>query len=318
MAQKTHKGQHFVPSSYLKAWCDPGCPPEHEPYVWIFDEDGSNARKRAPSNIFKEPDLYTIEKADGTRDLRLEHGLAGLEDRFVKILRDTISKQRKLNAEDRVHLSAFVAAAQVRTTQSRDHHASQWGSVLKIADDMAEAMAKAPPEQRHTASKVLSGGGPSLTHDQVRQLATAPLQHMIPGILRQVTPILSRMDLAIFSTDDPIGFLTSDNPCCWFDPEAYKRPPMYRGPGLGMRTIEVTMPLSPNQCLLLNWQGLSGYMPLAEPFVDELNRRHRNHCSEHFVLRANTRKEYWFVDLRPPDDAWENPAAAAKGRGTDK
>ena len=107
--------------------------------------------------------------------------LGGLEDRFVRILRDRISKQLKLNAADRILLSAFVAAAQIRTTQSRDHHASQWWNVLRIADDIAEAMAKATPEQRAAPQKVLSGGGPSLTHEQVRQLAAAPLQVMIPG-----------------------------------------------------------------------------------------------------------------------------------------
>ena len=131
----------------------------------------------------------------------------------------------------------------------------------------------------------------------------------MPGILRQVTPILARMDLAIFWTADPIGFMTSDNPCCWFDPEAYKRPPMYRGAGLGMQTIEVTMPLSPNQCLLLNWQGLSGYLPLKDDFLNELNRRHRNFCKEQFVLRVNGRKDYWFEERSPPNDSWENRAA---------
>ena len=187
------------------------------------------------------------------------------------------------------------------------------GTSSRIADDIAEAMAKATPEQRAAPQKVLSGGGPSLTHEQVRQLAAAPLQVMIPGILRQVTPILCQMDLAIFWTDDPIGFLTSDNPCCWFDPEDYKRPPIYRGPGLGKPKIEVTMPLSPNQCLLLNRQGLSGYMPLPEQFVDELNHRHRYHCVEHFVLNMNARKESWFIDRPMPDDAWENRAAARRG-----
>jgi hypothetical protein len=310
MAKKSHKSQHFVPACYLKAWCDPACPPEYEPYVWVFDKDGGNARNRAPTNLFEETDFYTIEKADGTRDLRLEHGLAGLENRFVKILRDRVSKQLSLNAEDRVYLCAFVATAQVRTMQSRDHHASQWGNVLKIADHMAEAMAKATPEERRRAStsKVLRGGGPSLSHEQVRQLAKKPLQHLIPVMLSQATPILARMDLAIFQTDDSIGFMTSDDPCCWFDPEAYKRPPMYRSAGLGTRTIEVTMPLSPTQCLFLNWAGINSYLPLKESMVDELNHRHRHNAREHFVLKTNARKEEWFTDRSMPDDAWENRA----------
>ena len=34
---------------------------------------GASAPRRE-RNIFKETDIYTIEKADGTRDLHLEHG----------------------------------------------------------------------------------------------------------------------------------------------------------------------------------------------------------------------------------------------------
>lgn len=74
MASKTHKGKHFVPESYLKAWCDPACPENYEPYVWLFDKEGKSARKKAPSNIFKETDFYTVEKADGTRDLLATKG----------------------------------------------------------------------------------------------------------------------------------------------------------------------------------------------------------------------------------------------------
>jgi hypothetical protein len=48
----------------------------------------------------------------------------------------------------------------------------------------------------------------------------------------------------------------------------------------------------------------SGYMPLAEKFVDELNRRHRNYAHEHFVLKTIARKEAWYVDRPPPALKW--------------
>ena len=35
-----HKKQHWVPESYLTAWCDPGTPADQEPYVWRFSKDG--------------------------------------------------------------------------------------------------------------------------------------------------------------------------------------------------------------------------------------------------------------------------------------
>lgn len=72
----SHKKQHFVPQCYTKAWCDPATvgKPKVDPYVWVFDPDGSNPRRRSPSNLFTETDIYTTRSPDGSRDLCLKHG----------------------------------------------------------------------------------------------------------------------------------------------------------------------------------------------------------------------------------------------------
>ncbi|MBO2970436.1 DUF4238 domain-containing protein, partial [Burkholderia pseudomallei] len=54
---KSHKKQHYVPASYLKAWCDPDCPATHEPYVWVFERDGTSRHRRAPHKLFTETDM---------------------------------------------------------------------------------------------------------------------------------------------------------------------------------------------------------------------------------------------------------------------
>lgn len=307
MARRTHKGQHFVPECYLKAWCDPACPPDYEPYVWLFDRDGSNPRNRAPSNIFKETDFYTIEKADGTRDLRLEHGLSGLEAQFVKVRSRKLDKVLPMTEEEHAYLALFVAAAQFRTRSSRDHHASQWQGMTKMMDELAERMKTATPAQKRMAASIggSSSRGRSLSHEQVKQLARIPLQLMMQGILRDVTPVLAKMNMIILCTDDPVGFITSDVPVTWFDPEAYKRPPLHRSSALGSPTIEVTMPLSPRQCLVFAWQCPTGYGVASKLALDELNRRHRALCGEHYVVRSNTKNDYWFKEFELPDDAWE-------------
>ena len=88
-----HKKQHFVPSSYLKAWCDPECSPKYSPYVWRFSFDGTESRKKSPDNIFHETDMYTIRRRNGERDLRLEHGLQQLETKFARIRRKILQRQ---------------------------------------------------------------------------------------------------------------------------------------------------------------------------------------------------------------------------------
>src|SRR5262245_37854393 len=95
-----HKRQHFVPQSYLKAWCDPTTPVGQEPYVWLFLKDGSEVRRKAPDNLFHETDLYTIRRDDGTRDLVLEHGLSQLESEFVSIRDTKLARCEPLTASE--------------------------------------------------------------------------------------------------------------------------------------------------------------------------------------------------------------------------
>jgi hypothetical protein len=307
MAKKTHKGQHFVPACYLKAWCDPACPPNREPYVWLFDKDGSNPRNKAPSNIFKETDMYTITGMDGSRDLSLEDGLSGLESMFTRVRKMKLDKMLSLTDDEHTCLAAFVAAGQLRTVRSRDHHAKQWGRAVEIGDDLERTMKNASPERRRAMGSMstLDSGGPSMTLDDVRQLAATPVQKMIGPILRTTIPVLKRMNMAVLFTEDPIGFITSDAPVTWYDPEAYKYPPMYRSVGLGCKTIEVTMPLSPQQCLIFSWHPLAGYVKASKQFLDVYNHRHRAFCNEHFVVKQNRKEDAWFVNVEPPEDSWE-------------
>lgn len=214
-----------------------------------------------------------------------------------------------LTPEEHIYLCMFVAAAQIRTTASRDHHATQWGNILKRADDLAVQMAKVTPAQRMAAAGIVprheANSDSSLTHSQLRQLAAKPLQHMMGPALHYTVPVLLQMDAAVLCTDDPLGFITSDHPCTWFDPEAYKLPPFYRSPGLRVKTIEVTLPISPQQCLLLSWQGFRGYIDATPLQVDEMNRRHRFHCRSQYVACRGVDRSYWYQQGKMPDDAWE-------------
>ena len=53
--------QHYVPRCYLAGWVDPSTPAGQEPYVWVFNRGERKGRKKAPSNLFTETDLYTLK-----------------------------------------------------------------------------------------------------------------------------------------------------------------------------------------------------------------------------------------------------------------
>ncbi|GJL73400.1 MAG: hypothetical protein NMNS01_25990 [Nitrosomonas sp.] len=307
-----HKKQHYIPACYLKAWRDPHTPASQTPYVWVFDKDGSNVRKKAPENIFYETDLYTIHRANDSRDLVLEKGLSQLETEFTRIRNSKISYKRPVEESEHVLLCAFTAAAHARTPSSREHHRKQWEKPLRKMEKMMEWVKTATPEQKKRLIAMYTPFPDSkehITYEQVKQMHDNPLQTMLFSMIQIVTERLCKLDFAIFVTNDEIGFLTSDNPCVWFDPEAYKRPPLYRGPGIIYKTIEITIPLSPFHTLFFNRQGISGYIDAIPEVVDELNRRVRFSAENYFVARQNVRCDYWFELGVEPDDSWDNQHA---------
>lgn len=296
----SHRKQHWIPQSYLSAWCDPDIPENHEPYVWRFSKDGQTAKHKAPKNIFWENEMYTIHRGNGERDLTLEHGLQGLEDFFARLHRNKLINRIELTPEEKVLLLLFVAAMKVRTTSQRDHMQNQWGEALKKMDSLAEQISEMTKEEKakfatmqHLSSSSSSG---SLSHEQVRNLATKPLQHTMFTMMMKQTDIFSQMYMAIIGANISPGLITSDSPCVWFDPEGYKRPQFYRSVGLANKKVEVTLPVSPEQAILISWnKKYDGYIELnSEQFVDDLNNRTWFQCKEHFIVNKNIKKDIWF------------------------
>jgi hypothetical protein len=228
-----HSKQHFIPSSYLKAWCDPTTPTNQEPYVWVFSKDGTKDRRKAPHNIFHETDLYTIQAEDRGRNLVLEHGLSELEGEFVKIRAKCLELQRAPTQRQHVYLCAFIAAMDARTPSHRDQFSAQWDKVLLMMDEMRGRLKTATPEQRRAVSGIgPSEPGRSFSYDEVKEMVTKPLQTSLVAHINAEVPMLMKLDLAVLNDVGSSRFITSDCPCVWFDPEAYKRPPFYRAPGL--------------------------------------------------------------------------------------
>jgi hypothetical protein len=181
--------------------------------------------------------------------------------------------------------------------------------IISAYEELEAKMKTATVEQKRRMASMprLRSGGPSLTHEQVRQLVKQPTQSLLYPEIGSLTPLFAGLDCYIVETDDEVGFITSDHPCVWYDPEGYKRPPLYRAPALTYPSIEITFPVSPRQCILLNRAGITGYgKTLNSNPVKELNRRTRFHTGEHFVVSKNWTDPIWFEAGELPDDASEN------------
>lgn len=293
-----HKNQHYVPRSYLSAWCDPDSPENQEPYVWTFPREGGVGRRKAPKNLFAETEMYTIRLPDGRRSLALEHGLADLEGRFAQVRRDVVDRRADPTDEDHTIIRLFMAAAEARTKGRRDDLANHCGSALARLEEL-DAMYRAASPARQEAIAAASALGSSesgLSIDEVRVFAEAPLQHMMLPLIEVQCESYALMDMTILCTTSEPGFITSDRPCVWFDPDVRKRPFPYNAVGLSYPTVEVTLPLSPRALALLMWRPLREghvYVDVPERIVDELNRRTRWNCEERFVVQRDVLREIW-------------------------
>ena len=287
-----HSKQHWVPRSYLAAWCDPNCPPRYEPYVWRFAKNGDAVQRKSPTNLFVEADFYTVSLKDGSRDLSMERWLGRLESKFCKIRDKRIEKHERLTLEEKGWFCGFVAAMHYRVRPQRDAFRQQWKHALRVAEDLRDALNRMTPKQRRVyrpPATLQKSKGPSLNIDDVRELAANPIQHILPASFAADLRVLTRMNLSVLTTDDDVGFITSDFPCIWFDPQGGRFPPM-----LQSRTIEVTMPISPHSLAVISWQDLPHYERTTLSELHAANRNQQIGCEEYIIACRNVSHPIWF------------------------
>jgi len=279
-----HKNQHWIPQSYLKAWCDPT---HRNKVIHIYKRDGTYDRWRPPSRIFSANDLYTI-RSNGERDLVTERLLNRIEDLFLKRLKRLV-RGEALTPGHQAAISLYVATMRNRSPRARDHWQSFKDRVVAVGNEMEQAHRRATPEERarmQAASRVgMISRGPSITLDEARAAATEPFGVWLLRYIRTEAEVLEQLDLLILEAPQGIGFITSDNPVVWYDSN---RPRDKQGRvGLGYAGVEVTMPLSPRLCALFSHSGQSGRGGIGQRFVDEINARTIAFCDECFVANSS-------------------------------
>jgi len=299
-----HSSQHWVPRCYLEAWVDPATPSGQAPYVWVISRDGRDIKRKAPKNILREADMYTVQGQDGTRDLGLEKRLASVEKEFASLRRDKLGRRSALDCGDKVFLAFFVAAMHGRTKGRREFLQRQWGGLLESMESFMRQWERASPERRRQLAALHAPMPGScdrgrIEYEDVKEMAERPLQRGLALTICVAGKLLSNLDLAILCTQRQPGFITSDAPCSWVDPAAMRRPALYRAPVLMYPTIEITLPLSPSQLILLSRQGLRGYIDVPDRVVDNLNYRTR--VTSYGCIISNTRvtRKCWFGETPP-------------------
>jgi hypothetical protein len=300
--------QHFVPACYLKAWLDPSAPKTstHTPYVWLFDKKGENPKAKPPEKIFRESDMYTLTAPDGGRDLRFEHGLGTVESNFTRVRTSKFNFRRPLTDDDWLWACLFAATAHSRTASNRDHFLSQMEAVKAMFERVAgpdwetrTGEPELPPHVDRSAVYIPQPGD----FDNLKETTTTTL---LESAVKVILPALLGMYKTVLCTSDPLGFLTSDAPSTWFDPTAYRRHPYERNFGLENPAIEITLPISPEQCLLFTHRPVCPpYTDISTDWVDAFNHRHAAFAPSTVITRSKETRARWFKVVKPPADSWE-------------
>ncbi len=294
--RKQNKKQHTVPKSYLNAWCDSSKPKNHDPYVWSFLKDGTGAAKKAPKNILTKNDYYTVGKSRGERDLSVETKLSTVESAFNSIREHVLTKGKQPNDVQRQTIFLFIAAMHARNPSQIDHMTGEWNRVHNKMSKLQSDLENVPLEdlnRANTPSNLASVNSSTANIDDVEEYLKEPISSfMVPATMAEYECMIAIEMNMTFLQPMPGSekrFITSDNPAVWNDPELMKRPSMYQVLGLAYKSIEITLPISPNLSILLNRKGHEGYQTVSDSVIDQQNRRTRHHAINNII----THKDYF-------------------------
>jgi hypothetical protein len=269
------KRQHYVPQCYLREFVDHHTPPGQEPYIWIFNRGERKGRKKAPSNIFIENDLYTIKLKTGEKNYAIEETLSNLESRYAGIFRSKIKNHLPLNEEDHIILCAFVSVMLQRTLRHKDNLEQFYDELIKGVEEIERAHNVEPRKSQELRQQ----------KEDIHKLGVVQL-------LPDVTELLMKMSIAFLVAEKGTRFVTSDDPCNLFNPDLQWQ--RFYGPGLAQKNVQVTLPLSPEIMLCMSWSNMRGYILWKKSRVQEANRMVVGHCYKYFISHSPKPKRMWF------------------------
>lgn len=275
MAKNKPTKQHYVPQCYLREFVDPKTPKNQEPYVWFFNRGERRGRKKAPSNLFTETDLYTLSLKTGGKNYFIEEALSRLEGKYAEIFRTKIKNHIPISEEEHIYLCAFTGVMLQRTLRHRDNLNHFFDELISHAEAI---------EREHNINPRES--------EKLKRIKSNTHSLGVVQILPDITELLMKMGIAFLCAPDGVKFLTSDDPCNLFNPDLQWQ--RFRGPGLAQKNVQVTLPLSTKICLCLSWTNLRGYIQLNNKRAEEINRMIVGRCYQYFVSSSSKTQKSWF------------------------
>jgi hypothetical protein len=280
-----YKNQHFVTESYLRAWCDSTTP--NGAFVWIVSKNDRQIARKSPKSLFSEDDFYTYYDSNNKRYLDLEHKLKEVEDRFIQLRDGKLKHHIPLTPKDRQTIALFASSTFARTKRWKEDGIQIWQDYIEMVENLPKEIALTIKSSKDYK-------------DVVNVHKEQPMIFHLFQFINITAPHLYQMNCAIYETKTMPGLITFDNPCFWFDPAIYNNNLLLTYFGIGSPTLNVILPVSPNQYLSLEKNGVDGYVDLnirpeeENDIVDAVNNLTAANCDELIVVSSKVFKEKWF------------------------
>lgn len=267
--------QHMIPSAYLSAWADPNPQPGHLGKIWVVQKSGTHEKARqSPRKYFRQPERFTLT-TNGTRDLSVENALGNVETWFGHAI-GNIKAHRPLDGHDRSKLALFTSAMMLRTERIPTAMENMFCTIQRQA---------AKQEKKENIE-------PSYSQAIGEALATMRGDAVSAG-LTATGEMLIRMNLSIFVTLDPAGFVTGDEPVSVIVPGQWNGYPSHPD-------VEIVLPLSPQYLAYYSWKiPPQLYLEFDSYKTERVNARTIGTCHKEFVSWKGLVRPGWFTSDFP-------------------
>lgn len=273
---------HLLPRFYLSHFTDPASIGLHlrEPYLWIWNHEKWEWKKRAPQNAATRTNFYKLTAEEEGTGGELERILATIESRTAKLYHAHISQGHRLTRVQRFELSVFVNTLRARLPRQLDEAQSytEYMAKERVRQELQQLVNSEEARARHNSK---TAGAP-LSEDAARDL----LEHLDEIVIKAPRPAIVANSIMIaheFSTylaamkwsiiKAPVGthFVTSDNPQKSFTPSVGA---IIAPAGFGWPDVQLTCPLSRDLALFATHGAESlQYIDVTAQTVEAVNLR---------------------------------------------
>lgn len=245
------KVQHYVPQFLLKNFGN-----GKKDQLHVFDKSNGKVFPTNAKNIAGESNFYNFVIED--TEITIEPSLSRLESKSKPIFRKILDQDhlRSITNDEKATICAFLAIQFTRTRAFKE----QFRALPEMLGEKLRAWGETPEQQEAISEYIQIPDDNQLKIQMARMMSEAP---------KTFGPHFAAKHWLIIATSAKHPFMIGDNPLAMQNTNDFSP----RGNiGLGVRGIEIYLPLSPTRALAMWCPSLTGELARAIQQLHELRR----------------------------------------------